>query len=141
MAGFKGLTDEQWNLIEPHIPFKWGIQHKGNPPLHPRKPMNTILWILFTGARWSDVPKGDQWASKTCAHKWLGIWMESGVLEKVLKALQEIGVIIKALDLSRLSVDGFFSPEKGEVKRLNTDIKAKELQPIYWLTVMETLLL
>ena len=53
--------------------------------------MNTILWVLFTGARWKDVPQGEQWASKTCAHKWLGIWMESGVLEKVLKKVVKWG--------------------------------------------------
>jgi transposase len=113
MSSFDGLTDEQWNMIEPHIPFMWGIQHKGNPPLHPRKVLNTILWVLFTGARWKDVPHGEQWASRPCAHKKLGVWLENGVLEKVLKALQDIGVVVKALDLSRLSVDGFFFRRKG----------------------------
>jgi transposase len=81
--------------------------------------------VLKTGARWQDVPKGEQWASKTCAHKWLGIWMESGVLEKVLKALQEIGVTVKAIDLSRISVDGFFSAGKGGGEEVDHGYKGK----------------
>ncbi|MBS0648070.1 MAG: hypothetical protein JSS10_02460 [Verrucomicrobia bacterium] len=56
MSGFNGLTDEQWNAIETHIPFKWEIQHKGNLPLHPCKILNTILWA-FTGARWKTFHK------------------------------------------------------------------------------------
>lgn len=112
MESFDGLTDEEWSVIEQYFPFKWGIQHKGKAPIHPRKPMNTILWVLKTGARWKDVPVGEKWASRACAHKWLGNWMENGVLVKALKALQEIGVIVKAIDLSRLSVDGFFFTRK-----------------------------
>lgn len=117
MESFNGLTDEEWNLIEPYFPYKWGIQHKGIAPIHPRKPMNTILWVLKTGARWQDVPRGEPWASKSCAHKWLGIWMESGVFEKVLKALQEVGIAAKAIDLSRISVDGFFFSRKRRRRR------------------------
>lgn len=51
MEGFNGLTDQEWNLFEPYFPYKWGIQHKGVAPSPPRKPMNTILWVLKTGAR------------------------------------------------------------------------------------------
>lgn len=114
MEDFNGLTDEQWNLIESYFPFKWGILHKGKSPIHPRKPMNTILWVLKTRAPWKDVPAGEKWASRACAHKWLGIWMKNGVLVKALRTLQEIGVIIKAIDLSRLGVNGFFIRKRRE---------------------------
>lgn len=124
-ASFTGLTDEEWNVIEPHIPFKWGIQHKGNPPMNPRKTINTILLVLKTGARWKDVPRGEQWASRSCAHKYLGIWMENGVLEKVLKALQEVGIKTQVIDLSRIAVDGFFSAGKGGGEEVNWGYKGK----------------
>jgi hypothetical protein len=84
--------------------------------MHPRKIMNTLIWILITGARWCDVSSGEQWASRSCAHKYLGLWKENGVFERTLTALQEICIDGNIIDLSRLSVYGFFPEERGEVK-------------------------
>ncbi len=71
----------------------------GTQPLHPRKILNTLIWMLTTGARWCDVPVGEQWASRSCAHKYLGRWKENKVLERVLIALQEVCIEWKMIDL------------------------------------------
>lgn len=113
MAQFTGLTNAQWELLEPLIPYHPYVRKKGHLPADPRRTLNSICWILITGARWCDLPQGPQWGSRTASHRWLGIWLENGVLEKVLSALQEIADIAKMIDFERLSVDGFFSAGKG----------------------------
>ncbi len=84
MGNFIGLNDQEWAVVEHLIPYRWGITQSGTQPLHPRKILNTLIWMLTTGARWCDVPVGEQWASRSCAHKYLGRWKENKVLERVL---------------------------------------------------------
>ena len=88
MGKFIGLNDHEWAVVEPLLPYRWGITQSGTQPLHPRKILNTLIWILTTGARWCDAPVGEQWASRACAHKYLGLWKMNGILERVLIALQ-----------------------------------------------------
>ena len=125
MAQFTGLTDAQWQLLEPWIPIYPFVRRKGHLPADPRRTLNSICWILITGARWCDLPKGPQWGSRTASHRWLGIWVENGVWEKVLIALQEIADIAKMIDYERLSVDGFFSAGKGGGKGVEYGYKGK----------------
>ena len=54
----------------PHAPF--------------RHVVNTLLYVLITGCRWCDVPKGEIWASKSAAHRWLMRWETDGTLESLL---------------------------------------------------------
>lgn len=124
MARFKGLTDNQWRLIEGffHEPLK---RKKGKPHTPWRYVVNTILWILITGARWCDVPKGKQWASRSASHRWLGLWKESGLLEHLLLGLHDMAHIAKKIDLERLSVDGFFSAGKGGGEEITYGYKGK----------------
>ena len=108
MAQFTGLTDTQWELLERLIPIRQFVRTKGHPPANPRYVLinpschlltcrvnNSICWILITGARWCDLPKGSQWGSRTTSHRWLGIWLKTGILEKLLIALQEVASIAK----------------------------------------------
>ena len=67
----------------PHVPF--------------RQVLNTQLYVLITGCRWCDIPRGEQWASKSSAHRWLKRWYEDGTLEKlkrrILAVAEEKGMI------------------------------------------------
>jgi len=53
------ITDEQWELLEPHIPDPPG-REDGRVRLRrePRSVLNAILWIVSTGAPWKDLPEG-----------------------------------------------------------------------------------
>ena len=114
MAGrFEGLTDTQWQLLEPLLPRDPEQRGKGSPHAPWRQVCNTILWILITGSRWCDVPKGEQWGSRTSAHRWLGRWQKEGVLENLLQALLEAAELAGSLDWGRLAVDGFFFRRQG----------------------------
>ena len=112
---FEGLTDLEWKLFEDIFPKK-EKRTRGMPPVHPRFVLNTLLYILITGCRWSDVPRGEQWSSKSSAHRWLNSWGEDGTLEhikhRVLGIAQEKGLI----DWKHGAVDGSFSPWEGRGK-------------------------
>lgn len=125
MAQFTGLSDIQWELLAPLLGRREFVRGRGHPPVHPRSVLNSICWILMTGARWCDLPKGPEWASKSATHRWLGTWQETGVLGKVLTALQEIANIAKMIDFERLSVDGFFSAGKGGGEDVEYGYKGK----------------
>jgi transposase len=125
MGKFVGLNDHEWAVVEPLIPYPWGIAVSGTQPMHPRKILNTLIWVLTTGARWCDAPTGEQWASKSCAHRYLGLWKENGILERVLAALQEVCLEWKMIDLTRLAIDGFFSAGKGGGEKVDHGYKGK----------------
>jgi len=125
MAQFTGLSDIQWELLSPLLQTREFVRSRGQPAVHPRFVLNSICWILTTGARWCDLPKGPQWASKSATHRWLGTWQEAGTLEKVLTALQEVASIAKMIDFERLSIDGFFSAGKGGGEEIEYGYKGK----------------
>lgn len=57
MARGEELTDEQWAVIEPHLPELPGREDgRGRPWRENREVMDGILWILRSGARWKDLP-------------------------------------------------------------------------------------
>ena len=111
MAGrFNGLNRSQWNMLKPLFPPS---SKMGRPGASWKKVFNSILWILITGARWCDLPKGRQWATRSTAHRWLGRLEKDGTLDIILQRLRDNAEASGLLNLERLSVDGFFFRRKG----------------------------
>ena len=113
MAGrFEGLTDIEWKIFEDlfPVPEKRG---RGMPPAPPRFVINSLLYILITGCRWCDLPRGIPWASKSSTHRWLQRWQLDGTLQqleaRVLGLAQNEGLI----RWDSGAIDGSFSPWKG----------------------------
>ncbi|PID44112.1 MAG: hypothetical protein CSB48_02680 [Proteobacteria bacterium] len=48
------LTDEQWAVLEPHLPGRSG--KVGRPEVDNRLFINALQWIFRTGAPWRDLP-------------------------------------------------------------------------------------
>src|ERR1051325_2298161 len=69
---FTELTDAQWKVLEPLMPPPPPIGKCGRKNTSWRRGLNPIFWVLTTGARWKDVPRVPQWASKSAAHRCLG---------------------------------------------------------------------
>ena len=68
MAGrFEGLSDVEWQLFTDIFPPEPIRRGRGMP--HPpfRRVVNTLLYVLITGCRWCDLPRGPPWASKSAA--------------------------------------------------------------------------
>ena len=124
-ARFEGLTDAQWKILQPLLPKEPAKRGKGSPHAPWRQVCNTILWVLITGSRWCDVPKGTQWGSRPGAHRWLGRWQEDNTLEGLLHALLEMAELAGLLDWERLAADGFFSAGKGGGEEIAYGFKGK----------------
>ena len=126
MAGrFDGLSDEQWKFFKDLIP---GKEHKvGRSLASGRTILNTILFVLFTGCRWCDVPKGESFAKRSTAHDRLGEWSRNGVLEKIKRRFLELAQLHGAINWERGSVDGSFSPREGWWRRRGPRLQRKRL--------------
>ena len=78
------LTDEQWALVEPHLPRSTALT--GRPPSDRRTQLNAIFWILCTGAPWRDLPERlGPWQT---AYDHFRNWRKSGVFAAIIDALQ-----------------------------------------------------
>jgi Putative transposase of IS4/5 family (DUF4096) len=104
------LRDDQWALIAPLLPPP---KVRGRPRADDRRTINGILWVLRSGARWRDLPKG--YGSPSTCHRRLQEWQDQGVWEQIrLKFLGTLDAQGK-LDWSQAFLDGsFVPPKKGE---------------------------
>jgi len=114
MAGtFDGLSDIQWKLFAHLFPLDLVKRGRGMLPPPFRKVVNILLYVLITGCRWCDIPRGQQWASKSAAHQWLQRWQADGTLAmmqaRLLGLVEERGMI----QWHYGAVDGSFSPWQG----------------------------
>ena len=59
MAGrFEGVSDLEWRLFEDVFPPVPPKRSRGMPHAPFRNVLNTLLYVLITGCRWCDVPRG-----------------------------------------------------------------------------------
>jgi transposase len=78
------LTDEQWCLVEPHIPPRTACT--GRPARDPRLMLNGIFWILCTGAPWRDLP--ERFGPWQTVYDHFRNWRRRGVFDRIIEALQ-----------------------------------------------------
>jgi transposase len=85
---FESLTDTQWAFLEPLFtkPAKRG---RGKPHAPWRTVLNSILFVLFTGAKWGGLPESSEFASKSASHRWFIEWDKNGFLAHILQVLRE----------------------------------------------------
>lgn len=114
MAGrFEGVSDAQWELFYEVFPESEKRRlGPGMPRASLRTCLHSLLYILFTGSRWCDLPQGKQWASKSSAHRAVQRWGINGTLLLVFQRLLNIAEAKELIDWTAGSVDGSFSPRK-----------------------------
>jgi transposase len=79
------LSHAQWTRIADLLPGKVG--DPGRTAADNRTFVNAVLWVLRSGARWSDLPpRYGPWKS---VHKRFTRWADSGVWERVFAALTQ----------------------------------------------------
>ena len=101
------LTDKQWEAIRRHVPAEElsGTTEKGGRPWRePRDVVNAILWVLRTGAPWSDLP--GRYPPYQTVHRRFQKWEREGVLDKILDHLAMDLQKRGKLDLTEAFVDG-----------------------------------
>lgn len=92
------LTDEQWSLVEPHLP----IAMVGPIP-DLRKHFNAVMWRFRTGSPWRDLPvEFGPWQS---AYDRFRIWARQGVFRQLMEAVIAEAAARGEADLGLVSVD------------------------------------
>jgi transposase len=83
MAKRYELTDGQWRHIADFLPGK--ASDPGRTGNDNRLFVNAVLWILRSGARWSDLP--ERYGKWKTVHKRFTRWAKAGVWERVFDSL------------------------------------------------------
>jgi transposase len=78
------VTDEQWALIEPHIPV-----YPGGRPRETdlRDVVDAILYVLRTGCQWRFLPK--DFPPKSTVWRYFDEWRYNGTLDQIHDALRK----------------------------------------------------
>jgi transposase len=77
------LSNEQWRRIEGFLPGKKG--DPGRTGDDNRRFVDAVLWVLRSGARWSDLP--ERYGKWKTVHKRFTRWAKAGVWERVFESL------------------------------------------------------
>lgn len=77
------VADLQWKRIAPILPGKVG--DPGRTAVDNRLFVNAVLWVLRSGARWSDLP--ERYGRFKSVHKRFTRWSKKGIWEQVFAAL------------------------------------------------------
>ena len=77
------LSNERWRRIKDLLPSKKG--DLGRHGEDKRLFVNAVLWVLRSGARWSDLP--ERYSNWKTVHKRFTRWAENGVWERVFESL------------------------------------------------------
>ena len=125
----KELTDKQWSKIEPLLPEPTQSRKGGQHRAPNRACLEGILWILRTGAPWSDMPERfpsgitcwrrmTEWQAKDV---WIDIW------RTFLGLLDSKG----RLKWDEVFADGTFAPAKKGATRSTKRSVGRE-QKLWW---------
>jgi transposase len=81
---WRGLTKQQWDAIRVHLPQPKASTRGGRPRVDDRRCVEGILWILWTGAQGSELPR--RYGSPSTCWRRLKPWEEAGVLLQLWRA-------------------------------------------------------
>ena len=79
------LSVKQWKRIGHMVTGKEG--DRGRTGTDNRKFVNAVLWILRSGARWSDLP--ESYGKYKSVHKRFTRWAKKGVWNKIFENLEK----------------------------------------------------
>jgi transposase len=92
------LTDDQWALIEPHLP----IAAVGPIP-DLRKHFNAVMWRFRTDSPWRDLP--DEFGPWQSAYDRFRIWAAQGAFQCLMEAVIAEAAARGQVNLGLVSVD------------------------------------
>ncbi len=107
----RDLNDAQWAFIEPLLPaLPRRPDGRGRPWRDSRDVLNGILWILRTGAPWSEMP--DRYPPYQTCHRRFQQWRKAGVMDRLVDVLTRDLERRGGVDMSECFIDGSFSAAK-----------------------------
>ncbi|MCX5424147.1 transposase [Streptomyces sp. NBC_00078] len=98
------VDDELWALIEPVLP-PWPERSPGPRPVDDRLCLQGILFVLFTGITWQQLPPELGFGSGQTCWRRLCRWTEAGVFDQVHRILLAELHAARRIDWTRACVD------------------------------------
>jgi transposase len=128
---WRKLSAEQWQKIKVQLPAQKQKPKGGRPAAEDRHCFEGILWILWTGAQWSELPR--RYGPKSTVHDRLQRWTREGRLEKLWRAFLAQLQEREQIRWDECFVDGTFGPAKKGGPKSAKPSGAKEQSLWYWL--------
>lgn len=108
------LTDVQWQRIKRFLPK---AKATGRPRCNDREVINGILYVMWTGCRWEDLPHDIAASGKTC-HRRLLDYQRRRIWQKIVASLMLEAYRRGKLNLRNCYVDSsFVESKKGRAKK------------------------
>ena len=112
------ITDELWEIIEPHIPVKQRRKcHPGRKPLPARASLSGILFVLMSGIPWEMLPNEMGCGSGMTCWRKLRDWQEAGVWQIIHEILLAKLRNTDQIDFGRCAVDSATIRAVGGAKK------------------------
>lgn len=127
---WRQLTEAQWDHVRRVLPPVKPSRKGGRPRADDRRTFEGILWILWTGAPWSELPR--RYGSPTTCWRRLKQWEESGVLLALWRALLKTLNDRQKLRWNECFIDGSFAPAKKGAPKLARPSGARARSGWYW---------
>jgi len=81
------LTDDQWTLIERHLPpAKSGTRKGGRPPCDRRVIVNGLMYFARSGCQWRMLPH--EFGPWSTVHHYYRLWRRDGTLQTIHDTLR-----------------------------------------------------
>lgn len=127
---WRGLTDKQWEKVRERLPERKPSPKGGRPTADDRACFEGILWILWTGAQWEELPS--RYGKKSTVHDRLKAWTRNGTLENLWRAFLTQLNDRQHIRWNECFLDGtFFSAKKG-VSRSARPSAGRDRSLWYW---------
>jgi transposase len=106
MKPYRDMTDEEWQMVAALLPeLRPRAELRGRPLANTRAVLNGVLWVMYSGASWSTLPR--KYPSYQTCHRRFKAWHDSGVLSRVMVQLfGPAGESLYSLMTSRMRVPG-----------------------------------
>jgi transposase len=127
---WRRFTKAQWEAIRVHLPQPQVSSRGGRPRVADRRCLEGVLWILWTGAPWSEVPR--QYGSPATCWRRLKHWEETGVLLKLWRAFLAQLNDQQQLRWEECFADGSFVPAKKGGPRSGRPSGARARSGWFW---------
>ena len=119
MNPYRDINDEEWQRIAPLPPeLRPRSELRGRPLANTRSVLNGVLWVMYSGATWSAMPR--KYPSYQTCHRRFKAWYQSGVLKRVMEQLfgaasEELCSMMEARMRTHLSAEqrGVVAAEKA----------------------------
>jgi transposase len=104
MKPYRDMSDEEWQIVAPLLPeLRPRSELRGRPLANTRAVLNGVLWVMYSGASWSTLPR--KYPSYQTCHRRFKAWHDSGVLARVMQQLfGQAGEGLYSLMTSRMRV-------------------------------------